>query len=70
MWAPRAKSIIRFEHGWPLLHSLPPVEESDEEGGGVGAGRGRMKSHNLIFSISVLSSSFFVLLWCMSTRHV
>lgn len=40
MWAPWAKSTICFEHGWALLYSLPPVEEEDEEGGGMGAGRG------------------------------
>ena len=59
MWAPRAKSTICFEHGWPLLYFLPPVEEKDEEGGGMGAGRERTRSRNLVFSISFLASCFF-----------
>lgn len=58
MWAPQAKSTMCFEHDWPLLYSLPPVEESDEEGGGMGAGKERTKSHNLVFSISFFSSCF------------
>lgn len=61
MWAPRAKSTICFEHDWPLLYSLPPVEESDEEGGGVGAGRERTESHNLVFSISFFFFLLFVI---------